>query len=206
MTSSTIWGWWARSSRSIRIRFGCVLEHGRSELDLVFNNAEGFDEGELREAIVPFFCGQLGSPHTGSAPKTLINTLDRATAKRLGAHDGVATPAFQVMEAPRELRVCGLTFPLMVKPVAEGTSIGITQASRVHDDRELCDQVERILDRGGTEATMCGNGIRCAARYFRDHGCVTRSPFTIATDGAKAVCLENRWVTVDMGWPAPIGG
>jgi diaminopimelate epimerase len=58
----------------------------------------------------------------------------------------------------------------------------------------------RIFDRDGTEATMCGNGIRCAARYFRDHGCVTGSHFTIGTlDGPKPVFLENRWVTVDMG-------
>jgi diaminopimelate epimerase len=58
----------------------------------------------------------------------------------------------------------------------------------------------RIFDRDGTEATMCGNGIRCAARYFRDHGCVTGSRFTIDTlDGPKPVSLENRWVTVDMG-------
>jgi diaminopimelate epimerase len=58
----------------------------------------------------------------------------------------------------------------------------------------------RIFDRDGTEATMCGNGIRCAARYFRDHGCVTGSHFTIDTlDGPKPVSLENRWVTVDMG-------
>ncbi len=58
----------------------------------------------------------------------------------------------------------------------------------------------RIFDRDGTEATMCGNGIRCAARYFRDHGCVTASHFTIETlDGPKPVFLENRWVTVDMG-------
>ena len=42
-----------------------VLERHRSDLDLVFNNAEGLDEGELREAIVPFFCEQLGIPHTG---------------------------------------------------------------------------------------------------------------------------------------------
>lgn len=60
----------------------------------------------------------------------------------------------------------------------------------------------RIFDRDGTEATMCGNGIRCAARYFRDHGCVAGSQFTIGTlDGPKPVCLENRWVTVDMGRP-----
>ena len=58
----------------------------------------------------------------------------------------------------------------------------------------------RIFDRDGTEATMCGNGIRCAARYFRDHSCATGSHFTIGTlDGPKPVSLENRWVTVDMG-------
>jgi len=58
----------------------------------------------------------------------------------------------------------------------------------------------RIFDRDGTEATMCGNGIRCAARYFRDHGRVAGSSFMIATlDGAKHVSLESRWVTVDMG-------
>jgi D-alanine-D-alanine ligase len=123
-----------------------VLEGHRSELDLVFNNAEGLDEGELREAIVPFFCEQLGIPHTGSSPKTFINTMDKATAKRLVAYDGVATPRFQVMRSSRDPLLPGLVFPLMVKPACEGTSIGITQASKVHEDRGLRAQVERILD------------------------------------------------------------
>jgi len=58
----------------------------------------------------------------------------------------------------------------------------------------------RIFDRDGTEATMCGNGIRCAARYFRDRGVVTGSHFTIDTlDGPKPVSLNDRGVTVDMG-------
>jgi D-alanine-D-alanine ligase len=123
-----------------------VLERHRSDLDLVFNNAEGLDEGELREAIVPFFCEQLGIPHTGSSPKTFINTMDKAAAKRLVAYDGVATPRFQVMRSPGDPLQPGLVFPLIVKPACEGTSIGITQASRVHDDRGLRAQVERILD------------------------------------------------------------
>ncbi len=123
-----------------------VLESHRAELDLVFNNAEGLDEGEMREAIVPFLCEQLGIPHTGSSPKTFINTMDKATAKRLVAYDGVATPRFQVMRSPRDPLETGLVFPLMVKPACEGTSIGITQASRVHDERGLRVQVERILD------------------------------------------------------------
>ena len=123
-----------------------VLERRRFELDLVFNNAEGLEEGERREAIVPFFCEQLGIPYTGSSPKTFINTMDKATAKRLVAYDGVATPRFQVMRSPGESLRPGLRFPLMVKPACEGTSIGITQASKVHDDRALRTQVERILE------------------------------------------------------------
>jgi len=123
-----------------------VLEHNRSELDLIFNNAEGLEEGELREATVPFYCEQLGIPHTGSSPKTFINTLDKATAKRLVAYDGVATPRFQVMHAVTDPLLSELAFPLMVKPDREGTSIGITQASKVHDLHELRVQVERILD------------------------------------------------------------
>jgi D-alanine-D-alanine ligase len=142
-----------------------VLERRRSDLDLIFNNAEGLEEGELREAIVPFFCERLGIPHTGSSPKTFINALDKATAKRLVAYDGVATPRFQVMRSASDPLLPGLAFPLMVKPSREGTSIGITQASRVHDGHGLRAQVARILDTyrqpalveefiGGTEYTI----------------------------------------------------
>lgn len=123
-----------------------VLERRRSELDLIFNNAEGLEEGELREAIVPFCCEQLGIPHTGSTPKTFINALDKATAKRLVAYDGVTTPRFQVMRSVGDPLLPDLVFPLMVKPDREGTSIGITQASKVHDVHGLRTQVERILD------------------------------------------------------------
>jgi D-alanine-D-alanine ligase len=123
-----------------------VLERRRSELDLIFNNAEGLEEGELREAIVPFCCEQLGIPHTGSTPKTFINALDKATAKRLVAYDGVTTPRFQVMRSAGDPLRPDLAFPLMVKPDREGTSIGITQASKVYDGHALRTQVERILD------------------------------------------------------------
>ena len=87
-----------------------------------------------------------GLPHTGSSPKTFINTMDKATAKSLVAYDGVATPRFQIMRRPGDPLLPGLAFPLMVKPDSEGTSIGIAQASKVHDDRGLRVQVERILD------------------------------------------------------------
>jgi D-alanine-D-alanine ligase len=62
------------------------------------------------------------------------------------AYDGVATPRFQVMHSASDPLLPGLAFPLLVKPDREGTSIGITQASKIHDDHELRAQVERILE------------------------------------------------------------
>ncbi|MEK6685046.1 MAG: hypothetical protein AABY99_01510 [Pseudomonadota bacterium] len=118
------------------------LERRKNHIDLVFNNAEGLDEKELREAIVPFFCEHLHIPYTGSSPKTFINKMDKATAKRIVAYDGVPTARFQLMVPGGRLE--DLSFPLMVKPYSEGTSIGINQKSKVHDLLELNDAVETI--------------------------------------------------------------
>lgn len=57
----------------------------------------------------------------------------------------------------------------------------------------------KIFDRDGTEETMCGNGLRCATRYFRDHY-VASDVFTIITgDGAKEVVVEQEMVEVNLG-------
>ena len=57
----------------------------------------------------------------------------------------------------------------------------------------------KIFDRDGTEETMCGNGLRCATRYFRDHY-VSADVFTIITgDGKKEVVVEQNMVEVNLG-------
>ncbi len=118
------------------------LDKRKDQIDLVFNNTEGLDEKELREAIVPFFCEHLHIPYTGSSPKTFINKMDKATAKRIVAYDGVPTARFQLM-LPGD-RLVDLSFPLMVKPYSEGTSIGISQKSKVHSIAELDEAVRMV--------------------------------------------------------------
>jgi diaminopimelate epimerase len=60
----------------------------------------------------------------------------------------------------------------------------------------------------GSRAEMCGNGIRCVAKYVWDHDISRRNPLTIATDaGLKRLELtvaddKVRTVAVDMGEPA----
>jgi diaminopimelate epimerase len=59
----------------------------------------------------------------------------------------------------------------------------------------------------GSRGSMCGNGIRCVAKYAWDHGLSRRNPMRIETDaGVKTVALELSGdrvssVTVDMGPP-----
>lgn len=57
----------------------------------------------------------------------------------------------------------------------------------------------KIFDRDGTEETMCGNGLRCATRYFHDT-CIPESRFSILTgDGEKAVSVRENRVEVNLG-------
>ncbi len=54
-----------------------------------------------------------------------------------------------------------------------------------------------------SEAEMCGNGIRCLARYAIDEGYITgEGSFTIETlAGVLTVDPDGEWIKVDMGAP-----
>ena len=65
----------------------------------------------------------------------------------------------------------------------------------------------RMFNADGSESEMCGNGIRCVAKYLYDHGLVRKPTLTIET-GRGVLTLELeisggkvRQVCVDMGEP-----
>lgn len=55
----------------------------------------------------------------------------------------------------------------------------------------------------GSPAEMCGNGLRCVARYAHDHGWVTGESFTVITPaGPRRVTVHsNDTVTAEIGDP-----
>ncbi len=65
----------------------------------------------------------------------------------------------------------------------------------------------RMFNADGSEAEMCGNGIRCVAKYVYDHGICRNKTLTVATGGGLlSLELEVtdglvRRVKVDMGEP-----
>ena len=96
--------------------------------DLVFNICEGMD-GFGREALVPAVLDAWRIPCTFSDPLVCAVTLHKATAKRIVRDHGLPTPAFALVEREADVSRIDLPLPLFVKPVAEGTSKGITVAS-----------------------------------------------------------------------------
>lgn len=72
---------------------------------------------------------------------------------------------------------------------------------------KIADVKMRIFNADGSEAEMCGNGIRCLAKYCYENKIVSRKHFQIETlAGVKNVWLEEnngkvKAVTVDMGNP-----
>ncbi len=70
---------------------------------------------------------------------------------------------------------------------------------------ETADARMRIFNKDGSEGKMCGNGIRCTAKFLYDTGLVPKETMTIDTlSGPKELrlCVKNgktELVTVDMG-------
>jgi diaminopimelate epimerase len=72
---------------------------------------------------------------------------------------------------------------------------------------ERADVRMRMFNADGSEAEMCGNGIRCVAKYAYDHALTRNNPLKVETGrGVLTLQLEVRQgkverVTVDMGEP-----
>jgi D-alanine-D-alanine ligase len=113
-------------------------------VDGVFNLAEGIG-GRGRESQVPATLEMLGIPCSGSDAIALGITLDKPLAKLLARASGIATAPWEVLHEPRDV---ALRFPLFAKPAAEGSSMGITSASRCETSGDLRTAVERLLAYG----------------------------------------------------------
>src|SRR5581483_12019628 len=72
---------------------------------------------------------------------------------------------------------------------------------------EIADARMRMFNADGSEAEMCGNGLRCVAKYVYDHGIARKPRLAIETGrGVLTVDLEVKHdrvsrVRVNMGEP-----
>jgi len=118
--------------------------------DIVFNIAEGLN-GVSREAQIPSMLDMLQIPYTGSDPLTLATCLDKARTKEILSYYKIPNAKFFIANHPNQIQFIShngfpkLKFPLIVKPICEGSSKGIYSSSYVKDNSELKNEVERIF-------------------------------------------------------------
>jgi D-alanine-D-alanine ligase len=133
---------------------------------LIFNIAFG-TQGQLRYCQVPALMEMLGLPYLGSGPWGHALASDKAATKALLSQHGLPTPEFAVCYSADEPDP-GLEYPLVVKPLAEASSLGV---HLVHDPGQMRDAVAENLARfrqpimlerfvGGREfnVSIIGNG------------------------------------------------
>jgi D-alanine-D-alanine ligase len=142
--------------------------------DLVFNIAEGV-AGFGRESQIPALLEAYEIPYTFSDPLVCALTLHKGMAKHVARGCGVPTPKFEVVTSVAEAAAVALPLPLFAKPVAEGSSKGVTGKSLVESKAALVEVCTELLelyrqpviveeDLSGREFTVgvlgTGNGAR----------------------------------------------
>ncbi len=100
--------------------------------DMVFNICEGMF-GLGREAQVPAVLDAWKIPYTFSDPLVLALTLHKGLTKRVIRDAKIPTADFFIINDETEISKCHLSFPVFIKPVAEGSGKGIGKNSLAPD-------------------------------------------------------------------------
>ena len=114
--------------------------------DLVFNIAEGV-AGFGRESQIPALLEAYEIPYTFSDPLVCALTLHKGMAKHVARGCGVPTPAFELVTTAAEAAAVALPLPLFAKPVAEGSSKGVTGKSLVTSKAALVEICSELLEK-----------------------------------------------------------
>lgn len=114
--------------------------------DLVFNYAEGMF-GLAREAQVPSLLDAFQVPYTLSDGLAFALTLHKGMTKHVVRGLGLRTPDFAVVSSLADVAAVRLSYPLFVKPVAGGSSVGVSAASHVTDASALAATCGALLDK-----------------------------------------------------------
>ena len=116
------------------------------KLDIVFNIAEGLN-GVNRESQIPAMLDMLEIPYTGSDALTLGICLDKARTKEILSYHNISNAKFMVADKPEVIPTNNFSYPVIVKPVSEGSSKGIFSSSLVKSHSKLNDEAIKIINK-----------------------------------------------------------
>jgi len=122
---------------------------------IAFNLMEEFQGIVTYDQYVVAFLELMKQPYTGCNPRGMMISRDKALSKQILSYHRIPTPGFalfrkgQRYKLPRKLK-----FPLFVKSATEDASVGISQASVVHDAEKLQERIEFIHEQTNSDALV----------------------------------------------------
>lgn len=172
------------------------------EPDVVFNLCESVYGNSCLEMNVPALLELLRLPYTGSPPFTLGLCQDKAKVKDILVSRGIPTPRYKVFERV-PLRVKGHLFPVIVKPVHEDGSLGISAQSVVMSEEALLERTDYVIRKYKQPALVEEfiDGREINVGLMESNGQVKPLPlseidYSDFPEGVPKICdYQAKWVT-----------
>lgn len=121
--------------------------------DVLFNLVEQFKNNPGFDQNIVSLLEMQGVPFTGCGSTGMTLCKHKGISKKILGHHGILTPNFVVI--PRGQRIGGprkLKFPILVKPVKEEASYGISRASFVETDESFRERVGFVHEKYSSDA------------------------------------------------------
>ncbi len=118
------------------------------EPDLIFNLADQFKNNRAFDQNIVSFLEMQGLPFTGCGSTGLVLCKHKGISKKILSYHRIHVPEFAVIpRGKRCVRPKRLKFPILVKPLKEEASLGISQASFVETDEQFKERVQFIHEK-----------------------------------------------------------
>lgn len=118
------------------------------EPDVIFNLADQFKNNRAFDQNIVSFLEMHGVPFTGCGSTGLTLCKHKGISKKILGYHRIRVPDFvTVARGKRCARPKRLKFPVLVKPLKEEASLGISQASLVETDEQFKERVQFIHEK-----------------------------------------------------------
>jgi D-alanine-D-alanine ligase len=116
--------------------------------DAIFNLADQFNNNRAFDQNIVSFLEMHGLPFTGCGSTGLTLCKNKAISKKILGYHRIHVPNFvTIARGKRIARPKHLNFPILVKPLKEEASLGISQASFVETDEQFKERVQFIHEK-----------------------------------------------------------
>jgi len=181
----------------VDFRGGDLQQLAALEADRVFNvlHGRGGEDGTVRAAL-----DLLGMPSTGSGVGALALTMDKVLTKKVVRCSGIPTPDFIELDSEADCQrlLDELGLPVFVKPVLEGSSIGM---SPVHQAAELLPAWHKARRYGAVFAEKFIDGGEYTAGFIGDDVL----PLIKIEAASEFYDYEAKYLSDDTGYICPSG-